>query len=66
MRAPHGGSEDAGEVRCSAVDRHDRPGDVRGPLGGEECHEVGALLDWMASYEGQYLPKWVDDRSIDA
>jgi len=28
--------------------------------------EVDALFDWMASYEGQYVPKWVDDRSIDA
>jgi uncharacterized protein (TIGR00730 family) len=28
--------------------------------------DMGALFDWMASYEGRYLPKWVDDRSIDA
>jgi len=28
--------------------------------------DMGALFDWMASYEGQYLPKWVDNRSIDA
>ncbi|MGN2244292.1 TIGR00730 family Rossman fold protein [Frateuria sp. GZRR33] len=28
--------------------------------------DMVALFDWMASYEGRYLPKWVDDRSIDA
>ncbi|UGB36898.1 TIGR00730 family Rossman fold protein [Frateuria soli] len=28
--------------------------------------DMAALFDWMASYEGRYLPKWVDDRSIDA
>jgi uncharacterized protein (TIGR00730 family) len=28
--------------------------------------DMAALFDWMAGYEGRYLPKWVDDRSIDA
>src|SRR3954462_10377354 len=36
--------QDPAEVRGSAVDRHDRPGDVRGPVGREEGHEIGALL----------------------
>src|SRR6187551_2397564 len=43
--------QDPAEVRRPAVDRHDGPGDVRGPVGGEERHEIGALLGradrWM-------------------
>ena len=28
--------------------------------------DMDALFGWMTAYEGRYLPKWVDRRSIDA
>jgi uncharacterized protein (TIGR00730 family) len=28
--------------------------------------DMQALFDWMSAYEGRYLPKWVDQRSVDA
>ncbi|PWK89916.1 TIGR00730 family Rossman fold protein [Fulvimonas soli] len=28
--------------------------------------DIGALFAWMESYQGRYLPKWIDTRSVDA
>jgi len=29
-------------------------------------HGMAELFDWMQGYEGQYMPKWIDNRSVDA
>jgi uncharacterized protein (TIGR00730 family) len=28
--------------------------------------DMTALFDWMQTYEGTYLPKWIDNQSVDA
>jgi uncharacterized protein (TIGR00730 family) len=28
--------------------------------------DMAALFDWMQTYEGTYLPKWIDNQSVDA
>lgn len=28
--------------------------------------DMSALFEWMQSYEGTYIPKWIDQRSVDA
>jgi uncharacterized protein (TIGR00730 family) len=27
---------------------------------------MAELFDWMAAYQGSYVPKWIDTRSVDA
>src|SRR5258708_36180103 len=45
VRRPQGGQllQDAGKVRGPTADRDDRPGNMRGPVGREARHAIGAL-----------------------